>query len=86
MKARPCMSVSDDSVKADLMEIRRLKLQHLKDTVAVNLIGSCLDLLVLTRNTPELGRDQSLVGARSCPDGVGCFVREASNHRGISYF
>lgn len=40
------------------MEIRRLK-QHLKDTVAVNLIGSCLDFLVLTWTTPKFGRDQS---------------------------
>jgi len=53
------MSVSDDSVKVDLLEIRGLKLERLKNPVAVNLIGSCLELLVLIRSTPEPGRDQS---------------------------
>lgn len=60
MEGRPRVSVSDDPVETDLVEIGRFELEHLKDTIAVDLICGCLDLLVLPWSAPELGRDQSL--------------------------
>ena len=44
----PGVAVGDDSVKANLVKIGRLKLQHLVDTGAVYFIRGLQNLLVVT--------------------------------------
>lgn len=53
------MAVSDDTVKADLVEVRCLELQHLVNTSSVDSVSGLADLLVVAL-TAEAGSDQLL--------------------------
>lgn len=53
------MTIGNDSVKTDLVEVGSLQLQHLKDAVPVDFIGGLSHFLVLT-SASELGGDQLL--------------------------
>lgn len=54
------VAVGNDSVKTNLVEVGGLKLQHLVDTVAVDLVGSITNLLRSTVTTTEASRDELL--------------------------
>jgi hypothetical protein len=51
------VSVRNDSVKTNLMQVRRLKLKHLKNSTAVDLICSLLDFIILAMGATELCRN-----------------------------
>lgn len=54
------MTVGNDSVKTNLVKVGGLKLQHLVDTVTVDLVGSIADLLGSTITATEASRDELL--------------------------
>lgn len=54
------MTVGNDTVKTDLVKVWSLELQHLKDTSAVDLIGSVVDLLLGAIGTTEASADELL--------------------------
>lgn len=54
------MAIGDDPVKTNLMQIGSLQLEHLKDSIPVDLIRSFLNLSILDGRAPELGLDQPL--------------------------
>ena len=54
------MAVGNDSVKTNLVEVGGLKLQHLVDTSAVDLVGSIANLLGSTITTTEASGDELL--------------------------
>jgi len=54
------VTVGNDTVKADLVEVWSLELQHLKDTSTVDLIGSVVDLLVSAIGTTEASANELL--------------------------
>lgn len=70
------VAVSDDTVKTDLVEIGSLKLQHLVDTVAAELVCGLLDISGSTVLAAETGLDelsavllQKLKGLQVCTCG-----------------
>jgi len=54
------VAVGNDSVKTNLVEVGGLKLQHLVDTSAVDLVGSIANLLGSTITTTEASGDELL--------------------------
>lgn len=54
------MAVGNDSVKTNFVEVGGLKLQHLVDTSAVDLVGSIANLLGSTITTTEASGDELL--------------------------
>lgn len=54
------MTIGDDSVKANLVQVRSLELEHLVDTSSVNSVCSIGDLLGRAIDTTETGRDELL--------------------------
>lgn len=54
------MAVGNDSVKTNFVEVGGLKLQHLVDTSAVDLVGSIANLLGSTITTTEASGDKLL--------------------------
>lgn len=54
------MTVSNDSVKTNLVEVRGLELEHLVDTSAVDGVGCFGNLLGRSVGTTETGRDELL--------------------------
>lgn len=58
MQRAPSMTVRDDTIQANLVEIRSLKLQHLVDARAIDLIRSLADLTRLVIDAAEFCGDQ----------------------------
>ena len=54
------MTVGNDTVKTNLVEVRCLELEHLVDTSPVNPVGSILDLLLSTIGVTESGVNELL--------------------------
>lgn len=54
------MTVGNDTVKTNLVEVRCLELEHLVDTSPVDLVGCLLDLLLSTVGVAESGVDELL--------------------------
>jgi hypothetical protein len=54
------VTVSNDTVKTNLVEVGGLELQHLVDTSPVDLVGCILDLLLSTVGVAESGFDELL--------------------------
>ena len=59
MERAPCVTVGNDTIKTNLVEVGCLELQHLVDTCTVNGISSLANFLVITL-TAEAGSDQLL--------------------------
>jgi hypothetical protein len=54
------VTVGNDTVETDLVEVGGLELKHLVDTSPVDLVGSLLHLLLSTVGVAECGVDQLL--------------------------
>jgi hypothetical protein len=60
MQRAPSVTIRNDTVQANLVEVGSLELQHLVDARAVDLIRSLADLAGLIIDTTKLCRDQPL--------------------------
>ena len=54
------MTVGNDTVKTDLVQVWSLELQHLEDTSTVDLVCSIIDLLLGAVSTTEASADELL--------------------------
>lgn len=56
----PCVTIGNDTVQADLVKVGSLKLQHLVDARAVDLVRSLADIIACIVTTTKLRLDQLL--------------------------